>query len=200
MTQSTSISRLLQPEESMLLVVDIQEKLLAAMPDAEKFLAKTVALLEGAARLQLPVVVSEQYPKGLGHTEASVKGHFPANVNVLEKISFGCGQDAEILSYLQHLGRKQILLCGLETHICVNQTAHQLLQKGFQVHLMTDATRSRDKKDYKTALAKMDRSGVILSSVEMALFELLGSASHPEFKAVQALVKQENRRSSDPLK
>lgn len=182
-------SRLLNAGESVLLVVDLQERLLSAMDQAERLVRNASILVKACSRLGVPVVVSEQYPQGLGPTASEIKAVLPEGATVLEKTAFGCLGDCGIRDHLDKLGRRQVILCGIEAHVCVNQTAHQLLEAGYQVHLAQDTTGSRSKKDYKTALLKMAQGGVIPSNVEMILFELLADARHEAFKEIQAFVK-----------
>jgi len=181
--------RLLKPDNTTLLVVDMQEKFAQAIPTFRQIQQRIQTLLKACEILKIPVLVSEQYPKGLGHTSALLQQSFPLGTSVFEKLSFGCGGDASIAECLQQSGRQQIMLCGIEAHVCVNQTAHQLLQSGYEVHLIQDAVDSRQPTDRDAAIAKMQQSGVIPSSIEIALFELLQKASHPDFKAIQALIK-----------
>lgn len=188
-TATPCMSRLLQADQSILLVVDIQEKLLPALEDAEKLLEKTAILIQAFAQLKLPIVVSEQVPHKLGATADFLKKLLPIESAIFNKSAFGCGQDPDILAFLDSMNRPQIVLCGIEAHVCVNQTAHQLLEEGYQVHLVTDAIQSRNKKDHKMALTKMQQSGVIPASVESVLFELMVTCEHPAFKPVQALIK-----------
>ena len=182
-------SRLLNPQDSVLLVVDIQQKFAATLDDWERLVSRAGILVQACAQLEIPVLLSEQYPKGLGHTEASLAECLPQNAVLFEKTAFGCGGLPDFQAHLAALNRKQIMVCGLEAHICVNQTVHELLAAQYQVHLIQDAIASRHKRDFKAAMAKMQQSGAIPSCVEMALFELLGSAVHPAFKSVQSLIK-----------
>jgi len=182
-------SRLLNPENTVLLVVDIQEKFLSVLPEPQTLLERVGVLVETCRQLGIPIVVTEQYPKGLGHTASALAERLPDTAVTLEKAAFGCGRDPEIFNHLAGLKRSQVLVCGIETHICVNQTVHQLLESGYQVHLVQDAVSSRHYRDHETALAKMQQSGAIPACVEMALFELLGTSRHPLFKQLQALVK-----------
>lgn len=183
------VSQLLNPENSVLLVVDVQEKLLPAMADPEKLVESTGILIQACGLLKVPIIVSEQVPQKLGATFGGLKKHLPLEAAIFGKATFGCGEDPDLMAFLASLNRKQIILCGLETHICVSQSAHQLLQEGYQVHLITDAAQSRHKKNHKVALEKMRQSGVVPSTVEMALFELLGTSANPAFRAIQALIK-----------
>jgi len=176
--------RLLDRERAALLVVDVQE---AFRPVIRKFdlVAGQVALLvQGAHAVGIPVLASEQYPKGLGHTVPEVAQHLNGAAPI-EKVCFAA-TDAEGFD-LQ--GRDQVIICGIEAHICVSQTAHALLDRGVEVHLAADACGARTKQNLRTGLLKMTTAGAIPSSVETALFELLGAAGSEEFKAIQALVK-----------
>jgi nicotinamidase-related amidase len=181
--------RLLSADTCALLIVDIQDRFMGVVPDSDELVERALILVQACKRLNIPVVVSEQYPEGLGHTVAELTEVLPAGTAVLEKTAFGCGRDPDILVHLDSLQRRQIMVCGLETHVCVNQTVHQLLAEGYQIHLIQDALRSRHKKNAKAGLAKMTQSGAIPSCVEMALFEILGTAGHEAFKDLQALVK-----------
>lgn len=162
---------------------------MSALPEPQSLVERTGILIEACRQLEVPIVVTEQYPKGLGPTVPALLERLPATVPVLEKSAFGCGQDPQVTAVIQEAQCPQILVCGIETHICVNQTVHQLLAQGYQVHLIQDAVSSRHYRDHEIALAKMQQSGAIPSGVEMALFELLGTSRHPLFKPLQAMVK-----------
>ena len=141
-------------------------------------------LVQGAHILGLPVVATEQYPKGLGRTVPEVAEHLDG-VEPLEKVCFSAA-DADGFDLD---GRTQALVCGIESHVCVSQTAHALLELGLEVHVARDAVSSRTEENRELGLHKMESSGAILTSVETALFELLGAAGSEEFKRVQGLVK-----------
>jgi nicotinamidase-related amidase len=185
----SEVSRMLAPERSLLLVIDIQEKFVPVIPGYERLVARTGILIQACNRLEVPVIVSEQYPKGLGHTVPELQQVLAPDTAVMEKTAFGCGGDPAILGQIFDWGRKQIMVCGIEAHVCVNQTVHQLLSEGYQVHLMRDAIASRNPDDAGTAFAKMTQSGAIPGCVEMALFEMMTTARHPGFKELQTLVK-----------
>ena len=139
--------------------------------------------------LNLPVIVTEQYPKGLGRTAEEILFSLPPEFEFIEKTAFSsCGASA-FMDKLKATGATQIALCGLETHVCINQTAHDLLNEGFEVHILTDCVSSRFTQDKEAALRKMQASGVVPSSVEMALFELMRDAKHEQFKEIQNLIK-----------
>lgn len=180
---------LLKASEAVLLVVDIQDKFTDVILNANMVIEKTAILIQAAAQLEIPIVVSEQYPKGLGHTVDALIHLLPTNAVTLEKTAFGCLGDEEITTHLAGLKRKKIMLCGIEAHVCVNQTAHQLLTAGYEVHLIQDAISSRHAENRTIGIQKMLASGAIAGCTEMALFELMQTAKHPAFKSLQALVK-----------
>ena len=182
-------SRLLSADKAALLIVDIQEKFLPVVFAAERLIKKTAALIEAAKLLELPIVVSEQYPKGLGSTVKALSDIIPESAVRLEKSAFGCLGDQGIADHLKSLGRSQIMVCGLEAHVCVNQTVHQLLAAKYQVHLIEDALATRDPVNLEIGVRKMRDAGALPSCVEMAIFELMQDCKHPKFKAIQALIK-----------
>ena len=180
---------LLDSKRSALIVIDVQEGFRNAIPDFDLVASRIAVAVRGFQILNVPVLVTEQYPKGLGATAVEIKEAFLDAFEPIEKTAFSsCGADG-FVSKLEELGVEQAVLCGLETHVCVNQTAHDLLDRGFQVHLLTDCVCSRIEHHKKAGLAKMKLSGVIPSSIEMALFELMRDAKHEQFKAIQNLIK-----------
>lgn len=175
--------------KTVLVVVDIQEGFRNAIPDFALIASRASIAVRGFQILGVPMIVTEQYPKGLGRTAEEILFVLPDEFEVFEKTAFSsCGAEP-FVTKLQALGVKQVVLCGLETHVCVNQTAHDLLDHGFQVHLLTDCVCSRFEHDKLAGLAKMRESGVIPSSIEMALFELMRDAKHEQFKEIQNLIK-----------
>jgi nicotinamidase-related amidase len=182
-------SNILALSQSALLIIDMQEAFRANMLNFEQFANRIATAAKGAQLLGLPIVVTEQYPKGLGHTAIEIHQVLPKDVHIMEKTSFSsCGAQ----QFHEELGRhntRQVLVAGIEAHICVNQTVHDLLSMGFQVHLLTDCITSRKENDRTAAMQKMLASGAISSSVEMALFELMRDARHEQFKAIQGLIK-----------
>lgn len=181
--------RMLKADEAVLLVVDIQEKFRGVIHEMDRVLRSTAVLLKACGALKVPVVVSEQYPKGLGRTLKELLEVVPVGTPVCEKTAFGCAADEALLRRLKGLGRRQVLVAGIEAHICVSQTVHGLLAAGFEPHVVREAVSSRAEADCRTALEKMAGSGSVPSCVEMALFELMRDSRHPAFKAVQALVR-----------
>jgi nicotinamidase-related amidase len=174
----------LSPDRAALIVVDVQEGFRKAIPDFERVARAAATLIEGAEAIGIPVIVTEQYPKGLGETAPEVAEHLPEGTEPLEKVVFSAaeaeGFDLE--------GRDQTLVCGIETHVCVNQTVLDLLDGGTEVQVAEDAVGSRTEENKRVGLHKMERAGAVLTSVETALFELLGRAGTDEFKQVQKLI------------
>ena len=174
----------LDPERTTLVVVDVQEAFRKAIPDFERVAEATATLIEGAKAIGIPVAITEQYPKGLGDTVPEVADHLPEGTKPLEKVCFSAA-DAEGFDLG---GRDQALVCGIETHVCVNQTALDLLASGVDVQVADDAVSSRFEENKRVGLHKMERAGAEITSVETALFELLGRAGTDEFKRVQKLI------------
>ncbi len=174
----------LDPERAALVVIDVQEAFRKAIPDFDRVAAATATLIRGAAALDVPVVITEQYPKGLGETVPEVAERLPDGVEPIEKTAFSAAEaDGFDLG-----GREQAIVCGIETHVCVNQTVLDLLDGGIEVHVVADAVASRTDANRELGLAKAERAGAWLTSVETALFELLGRAGGERFKSVQKLV------------
>lgn len=176
-------ARTLDRARTALVVIDVQEAFAKAVERFEQVAAQTEILVRGARTLGLPVVVTEQYPRGLGDTIPRLREAL-GEVERLPKTVFSAARaDGFDLA-----GRDQALVCGIETHVCVNQTVHDLLAGGVEVHVAVDAVSSRTAANRELGLRKMEESGAILTSVETALFELLGAAGTDEFKTIQKLV------------
>ena len=178
----------LTPENSMLLVIDVQEKLVNAL-DKNVIVKRVSNLVKSARLLSIPVVVTEQYPKGLGQTVPEVSSEFPENTPVFEKTSFNALEEEGVLDKIKSYNKKQIVICGIETHICVHQTAAALLREGFEVYVVKDACASRNKYEFKQGIELMQANGAKISCVEIVLFEWLKAAKNPCFKEIQALIK-----------
>lgn len=175
--------------QTALVIIDMQEAFRASISDFAETSARIALVTHAAQLLNVPVIVTEQYPKGLGHTATEIKAVLPASLQVIEKTAFSsCGARA-FEEKLEQTSTRQVLICGIEAHICVNQTTHDLLARGLQVHLLTDCITARAAENKQTAFAKMQQSGAIPSSTEMALFELMRDARHEQFKAIQNLIK-----------
>jgi nicotinamidase-related amidase len=175
--------RVLDRNRAALVVIDVQEAFRKAVADFDRVAAETARLVQGARVLELPIVVSEQYPQGLGETVPEVAEHLEGIARVA-KLCFS----AAAAEGFDLRGRDQALVCGIETHVCVSQTAHDLLDRGIEVHVASDAVSSRTLENKELGLHKMEGSGAVLTSVETALFELVGAAGTDEFKQVQRLV------------
>jgi nicotinamidase-related amidase len=179
----------LDNEQTALLVVDVQEAFRNAIPDFSLIASRIAVAVRGFQVLGLPIFVTEQYPKGLGRTAEEIVLTLPDGFEFIEKTAFSSCSAAEFVDKLKTAGANQIVLCGVETHVCVSQTAHDLLTQHFDVHLLTDCVASRFEHDKQAGLAKMFASGAVPSSTEMALFELMRDARHAKFKEIQSLVK-----------
>jgi nicotinamidase-related amidase len=177
---------LLERAKSLLLLVDMQERLLPAMADATNVSTRCGVLLSGAQALGVPVLASEQYPKGLGATIPELAALAPKR---LEKMEFSGYANSAIKDELTRAGRSQIVLAGIEAHVCVLQTGLELIAAGFQVFVATDAVASRRPESREVALHRLYRAGAVLINVEMALFEWLRSASAPEFRTISQLIR-----------
>lgn len=181
--------KILDISQTALVVVDLQEAFRSAIPEFPQVASRAAMAVRGFQILNVPVIVTEQYPKGLGKTAEEILFSLPDDYEPLEKTSFSSCGAASFLEKLNSIGAKQVVLCGIETHICVNQTAHDLLANGFEVHLLTDAVASRDSQDRDAGISKMLASGVVPATVEMSLFELMRDAKHDQFKEIQNLIK-----------
>lgn len=179
---------MLNAENSLFFLIDIQDRLVGMLKNREEIAKNNSILAKAAKILGVPVIASEQYPNGLGSTILEVREYLNTE-NILEKTSFSALATDTIKAKLESLNRKKVVLTGIETHICVYQTARALLDAGYEVYVVKNACSSRSSKDYRTALELMRDYGVKLTCVETVLFELLGSSKHPNFKEIQALIK-----------
>jgi nicotinamidase-related amidase len=179
---SEAARRMLRPEECALAVIDIQEKLLQAIFEKERVVRNAQLLVRLADILTLPVIVSRQYVKGLGPTIGEISSLLPA-VTTVDKMEFGCFGNSEYCSAVGNLAnRTTLLLCGIESHICVTQTALGALNQGLNVHVAADAVSSRTELNWKLGLNRMQAAGAVISSTEMMIYELLGKSGTPAFK------------------
>lgn len=180
---------ILDPQKTALVIVDFQEAFRSVIPEFPQIASQIWTAVRGFQILNLPIYITEQYPQGLGRTAEEVLLALPDDFKVTEKSAFSACGAGGFVEQLKTDNTLQVLLCGLETHICVNQTAHDLLNENFQVHLLTDCVGSRNLDNKQTAIGKMQASGVIPSCVEMALFELLQDSKSENFKEIQNLIK-----------
>ena len=182
---------LLSIDNSLIVVVDIQSKLVAAMPenDAEHMLDNSSRLLEAAKTLDIPVLLTEQYPKGLGPTEHKLIEKLTKNTAIFNKTGFSClSADGFTEAFEQSGRRKQIIIIGQETHVCVLQTALELSNQGYQVHVVEDAVCSRKTEHKLFALQRMQQQGITITCHESVLFEWLENSNHPDFKSISRLL------------
>ncbi|MCP3965359.1 MAG: isochorismatase family protein [Lentisphaerae bacterium] len=175
---------------SALIVIDMQERLINAMKDADKCLARAKVLLKGANLLGLDTLMTEQYPKGLGHASEYLSAVVDQNKTpVVEKTSFSCFGSPEFNAELQKKSRKSLFICGIESHVCVLQTVIDAKNSGYNVFVISDAVASRKQEDLDRALELMQKNGIDVISTETMLFMLMGSSKHPEFKKISELIK-----------
>jgi nicotinamidase-related amidase len=178
----------LTADTSTLLVIDVQDKLLVKMPDAAGLVRDLVFLVDVAKLLGVPILATEQYPKGLGPTVADLTRRLL--VNPRAKMTFSsCGAPG-LLEELRALGRRNIVVAGMESHVCVMQTALDLVESGWNVFLPVDAVQARFPIDHDLALRRLENAGATLSTAEATAFEWLGNAEHPQFKAVSKLIQE----------
>ena len=183
------MSRIMNRSNTQAILIDMQEKLLKVMPEKEELLRRTEILLKGLKLLDIPVIVSQQYTKGLGMTDPTLMeaGGF---TSYLDKITYSCFADEGIRKAVEsNPERKTVLLFGIESHICLWQTAQDLLDSGYQVEVVCDCVASRKEADREIALRRREKSGAVLTTTEACLFELLEKAGTEEFRAISRLIK-----------
>ncbi|AAU26991.1 TPA: isochorismatase family protein [Legionella pneumophila] len=174
---------LLNRADSLLVLIDVQEKLTPAILNLDLFLARCEWLLKLARKLDVPVLASEQYPKGLGRTVSPLSSYINQE-ECIEKIHFSCVQEPQYINLLKGYNKSQLILIGIEAHVCVLQTAIEMKGYGFDVFVVVDGVSSRSEFDLKYGLKRMKQNGIHLITAEMVLFEWLKQAGTPEFKAI----------------
>lgn len=179
---------MLDKKESVLLVIDIQERLVNAL-DKHVVVNRTETLVKAAKILEIPTIATQQYPKGLGLIVDSVKKNLAENTPIIDKTAFSAVKEKGFMDILKSFNRTQIVICGIETHVCVHQTAADLITEGFDVYVAKDACASRSKYEFKQGIERMQANGAKISCLEMILFEWLKTAQNPNFKDIQALIK-----------
>ena len=175
------------------MLIDVQERYRTVLHEWGRVTIACEMLLQGARLLGVPTLVTEQYPQGLGHTADELARHLGEGARVCEKRSLSCCGAPAFVEALSALGRRQLLVAGIETHACVNQTVHDLVNAGYQVHVAEDATSSRLARDGAPAWAKMLAAGMLPTTSEQALLELVATAEAPEFRNLQTLLKDAKR-------
>lgn len=182
---------LINRNRAVLAVVDIQERLLGALTEERRtaVVERTLVAVDTALVLGVPVLVSEQYPKGLGPTVAGIRERLGDAFAPVEKLAFSCGRSPEFRAALEQTGRREVIICGVETHVCVLQTALDLVREGYQVFVAADAVASRRDLDRDTALALLRQAGVTIGTTEMLAFQMLECAGTDEFRKISKIVK-----------
>lgn len=175
-------------ENTVGLIVDIQERLFPAMLQKELLLKNTLILIQGLNELNLPIIITQQYTKGLGETIPEIKSVIP-DFSFIEKRDFSCCDEPVVMDKLRETGAKNIIICGIESHVCVLQTAFDLKEAGFNPIVVMDCVSSRTKESVETARDRFRFEGILMTSYESILFELTRSSAAPEFKAISKLVK-----------
>ncbi|MGC8605891.1 MAG: hydrolase [Desulfomonilaceae bacterium] len=179
---------MLRPDDTVLVVIDMQEKLARAMHDRQSLVNKASQIVHGARILGIPVIWTEQNPRGLGRTVPEIS-KFLVDSSPVEKFSFSCSAEPKFMEVFKACGKKQVLILGIECHVCVCQTIIDLKRLGYEVHVVSDAVSSRTKENRAVGLERAKQVGAIITSVEMALFELLKVAEGDNFKQILKIVK-----------
>jgi nicotinamidase-related amidase len=179
---------LLRKDDTLLVIVDIQTRLLNVIYNKEELISNCRKLIQAYKLLDVPMVMTEQYPKGMGPTDQQILDVLP-DKGAIEKLSFSCCGVNDFNQKLAGFGKKQIVVIGIEAHVCVLQTVHDLLHQKYFVYVPYDAVSSRKETNYKNALERMSHAGAVVGSVESAIFELLEKAGTPIFKEVSRLIK-----------
>lgn len=180
----------MEKEEAVLIMVDVQDLLMKQMDQevGKKVIRNIRTLIAFAQKMSIPILMTEQYPKGLGNTVPEIK-RIQGSLVPIEKVSFSCCGVEVFNHQLHQLTRKQVILTGIETHVCVLQTANDLIQKGYEVHVIADAICSRRKLDWKIGLRWMEKRGAMISTTEIIAFQLLKEAGTEEFRELSKLLK-----------
>jgi len=181
--------RMLDREDSILVIVDVQEGYRDKIVEHARTVSRVRCLLEAAKVMNVPVLVTEQYPKGIGPTQPEIADGLLPDMPVIAKMSMSCYRQPHFAELLNELHRRQVVLCGIETHACIVQTALDLLERGYDVHVPYDAISSRFETDYRIGWEKLIGSGAIPATVEMICLEWVRTAEAPEFKAILNLIK-----------
>jgi nicotinamidase-related amidase len=175
-------------ENTILIIIDIQEKLFRVMYEKETLVSNVLKLIKGIQIMDIPIILTEQNPRGLGATIPEIANILPG-VKPIPKFSFSCFGEEDFRRELQEQRRKQVVITGIETHVCVYQTAIDLLSTGYEVQVVADCVSSRTPENRDLALQRMNLEGALSTSTEMVLFELLKSAKDERFRALSAIVK-----------
>ncbi len=188
MIEVKRFGKLLLPEKSALLIIDIQERILPVISNHQRVVENTIKLIKGFKILSLPIYFTEQYPKGLGSTTPSILDQL-VEIKPFDKMSFSCSGAPDLFEEFKMKNLSQIVVCGIESHVCVQQTVLDLIENGFQVNLAADAVSSRKEIDYNTSIDRMKHHGAEVTTTESILFELLNVCGTPQFKEISKIVK-----------
>jgi nicotinamidase-related amidase len=183
-------SGLLDRKESVLVVIDVQEKYIPHLYEGARVIEAARRLIEGAKLVGVPVLVTEQYPEGLGHTTPALREILPAGTKPIEKRSMSCVSEPKFVEALRKIERTQVVIAGIEAQACVNQTVHELIAADFETHIVIDAISSRFRRDYDVAVERQIRAGAVPTTVEAVLLEWVRTADAPEFQKVRQLIKE----------
>lgn len=179
---------LLRKEDTLLVIVDIRTKLFNVMFEKERLISSCSKLIQSAKLLGIPMVMTEQYPEGMGHTDPKILELLP-DTGVIEKLSFSCCGVEDFNQRITGFGKKQIVIIGIEAHVCILQTVHDLLYQGYFLYVPYEAVSSRKEGDYRNALERMRQAGAVIGSVESAIFELMETAGTPIFRQISKIIK-----------
>lgn len=180
---------LLDRNRSVVVVIDVQEKYLPHLHEADRVVEACRRLIEGAKLVGVPMLPTEQYPKGLGPTADALRAAWPAGCIPIEKSTLSCLGCADFVRALEASGRRQVVVAGIEAHACVNQTVHDLLAAGYEVHLVVDAVSARFPRDHRVALRRLEAAGAVPTTVEAVLLEWVRSADSPDFQGVRRIIR-----------
>ncbi len=179
---------LIKPDQSCLIVIDVQERLVPAMQAPARVIRNARTLMTAATKLDIPMLLTEQYPKGLGHIVPELQT-LASHGTVIEKMHFSCMNEPVFAEAFKDLGRRQAVIVGMEAHICVLQTGVDLMEQGYEIFVVTDATASRTLESEKACLDRLSAAGAGIVTTEMVVFEWLGCAGTPEFKELLQKIK-----------
>jgi len=180
--------RQLTAEDSLLLVVDVQEAFEPYITEMDRVVEKTRIMIEGAGLLKVPIIVTQQYPRGLGQTVSRLRDIL-GNADCYDKVTFSCCRDDAVRTAVQASGRPQIIVVGIEAHVCVAQTCFDLLEMNLQPYVIADAVGSRHETDCRVALRRLRDAGAFVTTTEAALMEMTVSSRHEAFKSISRLIK-----------
>ncbi len=181
----------IQRENVSLVVIDMQERLMGAIPEEKRTLTikNAAVLIESAKTFQIPIIVTEQYPRGLGSTIPEIRDCIGEGFKPIEKVVFSCARAPEFKSEIEETGRREVLICGIETHVCVLQTVIDMANKGYAVYVPADAVASRKDLDWEKGIGLIEKAGAFVGTTEAFLFQLLERAGTDEFKTISKLIK-----------